>query len=200
MSKEICIGKDEVLASAGLPHCKFLHLIERNVSVDGRHRKWWLASRQEKPAIHSDKKPDAVIICAFFDQEGVKKVVLTSEYRIPLGAREIGMPAGLIDEGETAEQAAVREFREETGLDLVVSRVSPPNLYSSAGMTNESVQIVFGDAFGEVSKKHMEEDEDIEVIFADMNFVKDLVENKKPELALSAKAWCLLHGFVMTGF
>ena len=35
------------------------------------------------------------------------------------------MPAGLIDEGETAEQAAVRELKEETGYVGQVLETSP---------------------------------------------------------------------------
>ena len=37
----------------------------------------------------------------------------------------IEVPAGLVDEGESAEESAVRELREETGYVGVASEVSP---------------------------------------------------------------------------
>lgn len=199
MSKQIQIGKDTVLASAGGANRKFLHLIEREYTIDGKPNKWWLSSRSESPKIHSDKKPDAVIICATLLNDGEpNKLVLTKEFRIPLGTREIGFPAGLIDEGESAEDAAVREFKEETGLSLTVTKVSPPNLYSSAGMTEESVQIVFGTAEGVPSRDNLEAHEEIDVILADIDYVQDLIDN--PNVAFGAKAWCLLYSLAAMGF
>ena len=43
------------------------------------------------------------------------------QYRPPVAATCVEFPAGLIDEGETPEQAAVRELKEETGYEGKVS-------------------------------------------------------------------------------
>jgi 8-oxo-dGTP pyrophosphatase MutT (NUDIX family) len=51
--------------------------------------------------------------------------VLQKQYRPPLNKVVIEVPAGLVDAGETAEQAAVRELKEETGYVGVVSESSP---------------------------------------------------------------------------
>ena len=53
------------------------------------------------------------------------EVVLQKQYRPPLDKVVIEIPAGLIDEGETAEQAAIRELKEETGYVGKVLEVSP---------------------------------------------------------------------------
>lgn len=51
-------------------------------------------------------------------------------------------PAGLIDAGEDAETAAVREFHEETGYEVSkVLSVSPPQA-ADPGMTNANMQLV----------------------------------------------------------
>ena len=47
------------------------------------------------------------------------------QFRAPLDKVCIEIPAGLIDKGETPEEAAVRELREETGYVGVVSESSP---------------------------------------------------------------------------
>jgi len=51
--------------------------------------------------------------------------VLQKQYRPPIDKVVIEVPAGLVDAGETAEQAAVRELKEETGYVGVVSENSP---------------------------------------------------------------------------
>jgi 8-oxo-dGTP pyrophosphatase MutT (NUDIX family) len=50
---------------------------------------------------------------------------LQKQYRPPIDKVAIEVPAGLVDAGETPEQAAVREMKEETGYVAVVSETSP---------------------------------------------------------------------------
>ena len=78
------------------------------------------------------------------------KVLLSREFRIPLNRWVYNYPAGLIDPGETMEEAAIRELREETGLKAseIVFALSPG--YSSAGLTDERVAVVFAKAEGEI--------------------------------------------------
>jgi ADP-ribose pyrophosphatase len=53
------------------------------------------------------------------------EIILQKQYRSPVDKVVIELPAGLIDAGETAEQAAVRELKEETGYVGVVTESSP---------------------------------------------------------------------------
>ncbi|HEY0128662.1 MAG TPA: NUDIX hydrolase [Rubrobacteraceae bacterium] len=58
------------------------------------------------------ERPDAAII---FPLTGEGEAVLVRQYRPPLERMELGLPAGLVDEGEKPEAAARRELLEETG-------------------------------------------------------------------------------------
>lgn len=70
------------------------------------------------------------------------RIVFLRQFRVPFGAHVLEFPAGLVDPGETPEQTALRELREETGLNGKVRRISPP-LSSSAGLTSEQVHLAF---------------------------------------------------------
>ena len=77
----------------------------------------------------------------YLDPKLAVAVLITRDGRILLGkrgpgAREAGkwsFPAGFVERGERVERAAVREAREETGLDIVVGDLV--GLYSSDGET-----------------------------------------------------------------
>ncbi|MEW6636186.1 MAG: NUDIX hydrolase [Actinomycetota bacterium] len=58
------------------------------------------------------ERPDAAII---FPLTASSEVVLVRQYRPPLETMELGLPAGLLEEGEDPEVAARRELLEETG-------------------------------------------------------------------------------------
>jgi ADP-ribose pyrophosphatase len=65
-----------------------------------------------KEAYYVLERPDAAIIFPL-TKEG--EVVLVRQYRPPLDRMELGLPAGLVENGEGPSAAARRELLEETG-------------------------------------------------------------------------------------
>lgn len=89
--------------------------------------------------------PDAVRIVPLLPDGSV---LLEREFRYPLNSWCVSLPAGLIDAGETLEEAVARELSEETGYrlrdDIVPAvRPLPQPGFSSTGLTEENVQVVF---------------------------------------------------------
>jgi ADP-ribose pyrophosphatase len=92
---------------------------------------------------------DVVVIVPHYVEGGVRYVYLRSSLRPPLAFREGAaasdgvaweLPAGLIDGGETAAEAAARELEEEIGFHLPPDAMHPlgPTTYPVSGMCGES--------------------------------------------------------------
>ena len=123
---------------------------------------------------------------------------MTREFRVPLGGYELSLPSGMIDPGESPVEAAVREFKEETGLTLgKVYHVSPP-LASSAGLTDETVAIVYGEASGTVSSAYLTEHEDIEVRLASIADIRKLFASPQKDI-ISSRLYPILVGYASGG-
>ena len=184
----------EIKEARKLTDEKWLNLFDvKYVAKTGHEKSWQLATRQKEPKCVTDRydRPDAVVIVPF--HKAKDKMVITREYRVPLSDYEYGFPAGLIDAGESVEQATRRELREETG--LTVSRfikMSPP-IYSSAGMTDESVTMVYVECEGTPSNTGNTEFELIEVLLITPSEAFQMCSDAT--LKFDAKAWLEISQF-----
>lgn len=103
----------------------------------GQKRVWEVASRKTRGSTGVDAVAIAPIILR---PNTPAAALIIHQYRPPVRAVCIEFPAGLIDEGETIEEAALRELKEETGLVGRIIDVSP-TICSDPGMTTANMQL-----------------------------------------------------------
>ncbi|MCP4754501.1 MAG: NUDIX hydrolase [Proteobacteria bacterium] len=177
---------------------KHLNMFEISyLDRDRNEKSWQIASRSKDPKCVSGQfdMPDAVVIVPMHTEEG--KLVLIKEFRVPLGDYQYGFPAGLIDEGESIQDACQRELKEETGLDVArFLRMSPP-IYSSTGMTDESVAMIHVECEGIPSNKDNTSSEDIVTLMVSSSEAFRLSKDSK--LKFDVKTWLVLSYFAENG-
>ena len=92
-------------------------------------------------------------------------VLLVEQYRVPIGARCLELPAGLVgdeEEGEAAASAAIRELEEETGY-RAERAVDLGRYYASPGMSSEGFTLLRAEGLAKVGEGGGVAGEDIEV-------------------------------------
>lgn len=180
-----------------LTHERWLNLFVAEFQNNDHAGRWVFASRKSTP--HTGRASDAVIIVPVLRNPGEPpRLVMIREFRVPVGDFVIGLPAGLIDPGETVESTVRRELKEETGLELSrIERITSP-LFSSSGLTDEAAVMVFVEVTGDpAAGPCLEPSECIEVLFLDHAQVCKLCDDPGPNL--DAKAWTVLYMYQRLG-
>ena len=128
-------------------------------------------------------------------------VVLVEQYRVPLGAPCIELPAGLIGdddgaEGEDPLEAAKRELEEETGYQAR-DWAMLGEYYSSPGMVGESYTLLRATGLTKVSEGGGVEGENITVHRVALTELESfMAEARERGVAIDGKMLLLLGGFV----
>lgn len=186
-----------------LSQTKFLSLYDVEYkNKNGNTNHWIVASRKDFDTLHGqyfhgkEEKIDAVVIAALHDES--KKLVCIRQFRVPLNDYVYELPAGLVDENENIESSVKRELKEETGLSVIKinHEKTKTGLYASAGMTDESVAMVFCTCEGTISKDYLEDDEDIETIMLSQQEAKELL---KQNVKIDVKAFLAIQTFSELG-
>lgn len=178
---------------------KFLNLFHMDALTDkGKAFDYYFVSRRQEDRLKAytkDIAAEGVVIYPICAEEP-DKIVMIRQFRYPLNDYLYELPAGLIDEGETPKEAAVREMKEETGMDFTVyedgDNAYRRPFFMGAGFTDESCNAVFGYASGSVSSKEQEDTESIQVLIVDRKEAKRILAEEK----VSIRAAYLLMQFI----
>ena len=181
---------------------RFLNMYELEVTHrDGKTSPYYMASRVDEPekikAVTKVNTPNGVIMYGVYG-ENKDKVVLVRQFRYPVNGYVYEFPAGLVEPGEDAMEAGVREMFEETGLTFtpVDAGCYTKPFFTTVGMTDESCGTVFGYCNGEPTNTHQESSEDIQVVIADRAECRRIL--KEENVAIMC-AYMLMHFIASEG-
>lgn len=164
---------------------------------------WLFTSRKDLTVENFSERSavvDAIVIVPINIDNN--KIILIEEFREPLQKYEMSFPAGLVEAGENIEDAVKRELFEETGLQLKNILLVSPRLYSSSGLTDESIKIVWVECEGEISLEYKDKDEKInDIIELPAKDIKDFFDNieKSPQHEIGAKTYLVLMMLYVLG-
>ena len=127
----------------------------------------------EKPE-EIGQKASGVVIVGFRGDE----LLLLREFRMGVNQFIYNMPAGHSEAGESVEECAKRELREETGLRIKkICKILPP-AYAAPDLSDSSAWVVIAEVEGEFNPQ-TEADEYIQPLFADKKQLRELLYSEK---------------------
>lgn len=156
------VKNSKVLARKTL-HDGYLTLDEIQVEYDGTDGDPVQATREVVV------RGDAAVVLMY--EQDTDSVIFVKQFRVPAVEHDedwlVEIPAGVVDEGEDAETAAVREVMEETGYR--VNSIEPvKTFYVSPGYTTERMHLFYAEVntVDKISDQHglIEEGEDIKLV------------------------------------
>jgi len=120
--------------------------------------------------IYLESPVDAVATVGFTSQE---ELILTRQYRHPVGQVIYDLPAGRMEPGEAPIEAARREFEEETG--LYPNTIEPLGYYNQFPGTLRAATNLFFACDLVPTHQHLDEGEILEVIFKPVGEVLEMI-------------------------
>jgi len=135
-----------------------------------------LAIEDEHWEIVEHKDAVALLVC-----DPKRGVLFVEQYRPAVGRKTLEIPAGLIEDGETPEQTALRELAEEAQLTGELEKLA--EFYVSPGFTDEKTYL-FRVTSPRPASGTPDEDEDLTIVWRDPAEV--LTRVRSGEIAVSA--------------
>lgn len=176
---------------------KFLNMYNATyINSENNEKIYELVSREAeltKEKFQQCKQAEAVGMIIFSIARD--KILVQKEFRLACNSWVINFPGGLINIGENCIDAAKRELREETGLEIssVIEVLQPA--CTAVGVSDEEAYTVIGTARRSEFKKSTSADEEIEPMWIDKEQAKKLINTgAKMSLRTQTFLWMWIYG------
>lgn len=167
----------------------------------GKTRDWESAERTTRA---SSAQVDGVGVVAILQKPTGPELLLQKQFRPPVNQVMIEVPSGLIDEGESPVQSAVRELKEETGYVGVPAEGAEESvvMFNDPGFTNTNTLMIpltidLTDPSNLTPKPELEENEFIETFSLPLSTLWDDLKrmNREEGYGIDARVGTLAEGF-----
>lgn len=174
------------------------YTLHYDVEKDGnaKEHRYFLASRKDsntlRPVSKDYKKPDGVVVALYrFDDNNDVEILLTKQFRPPIGNYVFSLPAGLLDPNEDLLEAAKREAKEEVGAeDIHDVEILTPLSPTSSGMSDEANAFIMA-RVDKQENNELEEFEDISSCFVPISKCLELFKDERYIFPLHARIWIM---------
>jgi ADP-ribose pyrophosphatase len=156
LTEEINDAGAKVRVNLGTGQPKHVECLNTEILADAHFRYERLTLRTETyagkltaPYMREVLRSGRAVVVLLYDPI-LEKIIMIEQFRVGAYVNQLSSPwilecvAGMVDEGETAETAARREAREETGCDVKGLQYAGSYL-SSPGLADEMVSIYVGE-------------------------------------------------------
>jgi 8-oxo-dGTP pyrophosphatase MutT (NUDIX family) len=107
-----------------------------------------------------------------------ENIYLVSQFRYPINQRSLEIPEGSIEEGESPEDTALRELREEVGKNA--GRLeSFGSLYIGPGLTSQKLYVFVARDLTDCNTKRESTEKDMEIVKIPFREFEDLIKDGK---------------------
>lgn len=163
----------------------------------------WLTIRKEKCELPNGKIMPAYYVLEYptwatvFALTKDNKAIFVKQYRHGLGVVSIETPGGVVDEGESPDEAVQRELFEETGYKFdKLERLG--KISANPATTNNYMHMYLATGGEKVGEQSLDETEDVEVVLYTIDELKELI--RKNEIVQSLHMTCIFYAMHKLGY